>query len=144
MPVLFALAAAFYAKLGYMAFFGCSDGKSVISEFEGKLSNLETELHRERTHEDIDYKFKDLSEKLTALQDKIIDKEKKDKERIDLIKKDTERLQLEGVTAGCLKKGNSNKGMNHDGVKYYVMYFTCTTTFEQCHEKTCRRMFSSR
>ena len=104
-PVLFALAAAFYAKLGYMAFFGCSDGKSadsLLSEFEGK--------------------FKDLSEKLTELQDKIIDKEKTDKERIDLIKKDTEMLQLDGVTAGCQKKGNSNKGMNHNGYAFYMYY----------------------
>ena len=102
---MFALAATFYAKLGYMAFFGCSDRNYVerlLKEFEGKLSNLETELNSEN----IDLKLKDLTEKITALQDKIIDVEKNDKERIDLLE------QLDGVTAAGVKKGSSSKSKN--------------------------------
>ena len=104
-PVLFTLAATFYAKLGYMAFFGCSDKHHVdrvLKEFESKLSNLETDFNSEN----IDRKLTDLAEKVTALQDKIIDIEKTYQERIDLIE------QLDGITAGGVKKASSTKSKN--------------------------------
>lgn len=114
LPVLFALAAIFYAKLGYMAIFGCCDSKTdskTLKKLEDKLLQLQTELHGGSEPGGIDSKLTDLAGKLAALQDDIDNKEKQDKELIDLIRKDIESTQYDGVTAGCLKKRNNIKGM---------------------------------
>ena len=108
------LAAAFYAKLGYIALVGCCNSQSndkVFEELETKLKALENELNGTNKRNDIDSKLSSLAEKLAELQDKIINKERQEKDHIDFIRKEIESMQTDGVTYGGENKRSNVKGM---------------------------------
>ena len=110
LPILFAFAALFYCKLGYMAIVGCKCDVRGLRDFETKLATLVKEIHGTNTTDGLEYSLPDLAERLTRLETGMSNKETVGKECIDSARKEIESMLTGGVAAGCLQK-RGLKGM---------------------------------